>query len=205
MSKFFVLEGDNGSGKSTAAAALGADGMYVVSNDPELKDAETRAKNLRGRERIRAFYAYNRQTANKALSYGADCLVVRYWPSTLAAAFADGFIDSDELIRQCRDNLKTFPEPAVFIYLKCDHAERVRRLTVRDAPGERDDRSLSRAAKYQYAIGHMAFATPTPWTFLPGDFMKPLCVARRILDLMGVFSSEPHDSLGLDDSFACNR
>lgn len=191
MNRFLVLEGDNGSGKSTVAALLGAAGLYIVSNDPTLKDAETQAKKLRDRTRMRAFYAYNRQTATLARSYGTECVVVRYWPSTLAAAFADGIIGDDELARQCQENIRDFPEPAVFVYLKCGHAERTRRIAARDAPGAFDDCSLSRARKYEYAIGHMAFAVSTPWIFLPSDVMQPPCLARRIIGLLSDFTSEP--------------
>lgn len=41
MSKFLVLEGDNGSGKSTVVALPGDAGLHIVSNDPKLKDAAT--------------------------------------------------------------------------------------------------------------------------------------------------------------------
>lgn len=191
MSRFLVLEGDNGSGKSTVAALLGAAGLHIISNDPELKNVETQAKKLCGRERMRAFYAYNRQAARYACSYGTECVVVRYWPSTLAAAYADGVIGDDEFAQQCLENIKAFPEPAVFVYLKCDHSERSRRIAARDAPGASDDCSLFRARKYQYAIGHMALAGPTPWTFLASDAMQPQCLARCILGLLDGFTSAP--------------
>lgn len=195
LGQFLVIEGDNGSGKSTLATLLGTAGLHVASADPEIKKAEIDAKKLAGRERMEAFYAYNRQTGDHARDYNGSCVVVRYWPSTLAAAYADGVINKSELAKQCQDNIRNYTVPAVFVYLKCDHLERVKRIANRGAtPGAFDDCSPVRALKYQDAIGYIAFTSPTPWVFLPSGVASPPCLAREVLALLDVFTPRRSNS-----------
>jgi broad-specificity NMP kinase len=86
-----LIEGDNGTGKTTISQKFSENGFYVVTDEPAIKELEKQAKtfDVGSKERIDAFIAYNRYCGNEALKY-KNSLIVRYWISTVSAVSADG-------------------------------------------------------------------------------------------------------------------
>lgn len=190
MRDFIVVEGDNASGKTTLAQSLKTCGFVVVSEDSELAEMKLSFKNLHGRDKMQAFYRYNMLTAQKALdSRQATPLVVRYWVSTLAAAFADKLIDFGEMFRQLDDNIKNFPSPAAFVYLNCNYDERLKRIKLRRKTlGFADDnRSKTRSKRYRRAIMEISISVPVPWIFIPSDVLDVAAVKETFLSVVNNF------------------
>lgn len=187
MNQFIVIEGDNGSGKTTLAQSLKSFGFAFVSEDAELLEMKFAAKKLHGRDKTEEFYRYNLVAAEKARQIkNATPLIVRYWVSTLAAAYADEVIDFNELERQCRDNVEKFPLPAYFFYLKCNYAERMKRIEERRKVSGIDDdnRDKNRSERYELAVKEISFAVPTPWIFIPADVFDAAQVKKSFLALV---------------------
>src|SRR5579863_8497797 len=94
---WFEIEGDNGAGKTTLADRLMADGWFLASRTPQAVAEATRASSLRGVDRVGAFLAYNQMCGELASAHPKPSFLVRYWPSTLAASFADKIFDWPEI------------------------------------------------------------------------------------------------------------
>lgn len=187
MDNFIVLEGDNGSGKTTLAQALKNFGFCLVSEDDSLEQMKTAAKKLNGLEKIRAFYQYNMLTAQKALQVkNLKSLVVRYWVSTLAAAYADEFINFEEMRSHCEENIKNFPLPTTFFYLKCNYSERMKRIEARRKISGITDDSIDkfRSDRYKQAIMEISFAVPVSWIFIPADKLNISEVKEKFLSFL---------------------
>ena len=188
MSNFTVIEGDNGSGKSTLAQSLKALGFNFVSEDDSLEQMKVAAKKLRGLEKVQAFYQYNMHTAQKALQVknSKPPVVVRYWVSTLAAAYADEIIDFEELKVHCAENVKKFSLPTMFFYLKCNYGERMKRIAERQKIfGIADDsRDKKRSERYRRAVMEISFAVPTTWIFIPADEWDCAAVKENVINFL---------------------
>ena len=187
MSNFTVIEGDNGSGKTTLAQSLKALGFNFVSEDDSLEQMKIAAKKLYGLEKVQAFYRYNMCTAQKALQVkNSKPLIVRYWVSTLAAAYADEVISFEELKKHCEENVKKFPLPTIFFYLKCNYGERVKRIEERQKiSGIADDsRNEFRSERYRCAIMEISFTVPTTWIFIPTDEWDSATVKKKVLSFL---------------------
>jgi hypothetical protein len=88
-------------------------------------------------------------------------LLVRCWPSTLAAGYADGLLAWPELedwLRKCRTR---FPLPVSFVCLRCRPDQRKARIEARGpVRGVLDDFGLERAARYEAALNRIASDVP---------------------------------------------
>lgn len=183
---FVVIEGDNGSGKTTLSKELQQLGYQIISEDGEIKSRERKAKLLKNNERVTAFYDYNEFVAYKALRTAQTCIVVRYWPSTLSAAYADDIINEEELVVQCSKNIERFPLPSVFVYLKCNDSTRVKRIQERVNIQAADDNcDKERSDRYRKAIEHIAFEVPAMWLFINSDVYRPDQLVDKLLPLIG--------------------
>ncbi len=147
---FIVMEGDNGTGKDTIADFLQNNYSFsIISRLPDISDLEHQAKNLSGISRINTFIKYNRICGMRAESISSGCLV-RYWISTLAAAFADNIMNLCDVLKKAEYCKKIMPAPDLVIRLKCSHQLRINRIINRRAAGgsQDDDISNIRADKY---------------------------------------------------------
>lgn len=95
--RFILIEGDNGAGKDSLAKRIEKKGFKIVTYFDEVKAAELKARNKTGEERVLSFMQYNKLCGEHVDSLKKPCILIRYWVSTLAAAYADSIIDLGEL------------------------------------------------------------------------------------------------------------
>ena len=145
-----VIEGDNGTGKDTLALKLAEHGYDILSYFPNVKAFENQAKNCI--DRTKAFIDYNQFCGNLSRSAESSVIIIRYWISTLAAAYTDYAYDYDEII-SLTDELKTsMPMPDIVIRLWVNANTRINRISLRnlDNPNLLDDVSIERAHRYEW-------------------------------------------------------
>lgn len=161
--RFILIEGDNGTGKDTLARRLAPYGYDVVTYDADLEAFRLEAKRS-PRERFpNEFLKYNRlcgERAARRLASGKKCVLVRYWPSTVAAAYADGNFSRGQALKTAAEALKSMPRPDVAFYLRCDFGERIRRIVARD-PESDDSLELDRALRYEEIMNEVRLSTPS--------------------------------------------
>ena len=148
--KFIVIEGDNGTGKDSLAQQLKkCEKIDIITYNSDIKKAEKVAKKFSSEKKVRMFLGYNKLCSDLVKSNNQDSLLIRYWISTLAAAYADGVYDYEriiELSKRCIDKLEV---PDCIIRLKCNYSERIKRIEGRNS-NDYDDKTIQRDIKYQY-------------------------------------------------------
>lgn len=167
---FLVLEGDNGTGKDTIAGEMKKLGFTIVSYNSKIKQLENQAKLLNGDKRINAFYNYNLACGNMAKNCNNPSIIIRYWISTLAAAYsdADDLIDEAFIKNNILINKNKFPVPDLIICLKCDYTERINRIKHRKS-SDSDDISEIRSKRYEYALKVIEKNINTEWHNINSD------------------------------------
>lgn len=148
---FILIEGDNGTGKDTLALGLGNQVDNITYHE-EIQDGMIFARTFDGVKKVLRFIDCNAtgsKMVKKNKSKDVDSLMIRYWPSTVAAAYADKRLTEDQcdkLAEMCR---RSFETPDIILYLECNHEERVQRIILRNSPNF-DDKTTERAARYAY-------------------------------------------------------
>ena len=184
---FLVIEGDNGSGKTTIGKLLETDGFHVITDDSDIKELEMKSKKFpkSSRERIESFLLYNRRCGKKTQDY-EDSLLIRYWVSTLAAAYSDNIFSKSETLEKAKEILWKIEEPDFFIYLQCDYSERVKRIEGRkNSEGDLgDDASTERDLRYQKIIAELAAIIPNFKTIFVSE-KSPEQIKSEIYGIIG--------------------
>jgi thymidylate kinase len=150
---FIVIEGDNASGKTTLVEYFQKSGFEIPTITPEAIAREKAAKLLSGIDRINAFIAYN--TFCGALSRNFEnSLLVRYWISTVAAAYADDLFPLDIAMRKAAELYENQRKPDFIFCLKCPYDARIDRINERKRiTGDISDNvSKERDVKYQHIL-----------------------------------------------------
>ena len=148
---YLLIEGDNGTGKDTLAQGL-QNQFDIVTYRSEIQQKMDYARTFKGRENALKFMESNVLCArfvDENAQKGINSLLIRYWPSTIAAAFADGKWSEAECDLVLDLSMATSAVPDILIYLECDHDERVNRIIARNSPNF-DDTTVDRAARYAY-------------------------------------------------------
>ncbi|HBC84374.1 MAG TPA: hypothetical protein DCZ30_02750 [Clostridiales bacterium] len=97
---FFVIEGDNGTGKDTLAIKLQRKfGFRIVTNEEDIIQLNKNAKKYEGKQRVKKFLEYGAICSNRVENSSQDTILVRYWISTLAAAYADKIFNYEDVCR----------------------------------------------------------------------------------------------------------
>lgn len=168
-----VIEGDNGTGKDTLAQGLEPHGFNIITYHPEactaLGKAREAAKEGTSVASVLAFLRYNMECSRLAGEQDSRFLtniLIRYWPSTLASAYADKGWSIREVDDILDDLLPRVAAPLCVIRLTCDMDERVRRIKERNAPGF-DDITIERARKYEFIFSHIMQRAPYDWVTIP--------------------------------------
>lgn len=157
-----VIEGDNGTGKDTLAKRLNeclkerACDSCIITYEDEVRKMEKQAKEMVGLERICAFFRYNEFCGNISKTNGRGIsLLVRYWPSTVAASYADDVFPLSEIKKKIKQyNVGNMPAPDIVFCLCCDMQERKERILKRmeEIGDASDDLSIKRNKKYRVIL-----------------------------------------------------
>ncbi len=152
MMSFIVIEGDNGTGKDTLAQGLENYGFEIVSYDSKIKEYEQYAKLAAGLEKVNRFLQYGKKCSQeiadrKNENEYANLLLIRYWVSTLAAAYSDQIYDYDEIMRLIDEIYPLYEQPETLIRLVCDYDTRIHRIEQRNSSNF-DDKTIKRNKRY---------------------------------------------------------
>lgn len=186
---FLVIEGDNGSGKTTISGLMQKSGFHVVTDDSDVKELEKAGKKIPANtvERIESFIKYNEFCSEKSRKYEKS-LLVRYWVSTMAAAYADLVFSKDEVLEKAKTLAKKLRTPDLVVYLQCDYSERISRIekrkTVEGDLG--DDISEGRNARYQEIISLLSKMIPN-WKVIQVSKKTPEQVMVEIKEYLKDF------------------
>ena len=124
---FIVIEGDNGTGKDTLALKIQEKlGYRIVTNESSIKKLNRKAKSYKGRERVRRFLEYGKACSNIIESTNENIILVRYWLSTLTAAYADNIYTYKETCELENNICSKFCKPDIVICLWCDFETRIK-------------------------------------------------------------------------------
>lgn len=154
MSNWLVIEGDNGVGKDTLADRLTETPCdWERVGGSEIDAAKKHARQQMGWSRVISFLKYNRLCGEEATNVIKPGIQVRYWPSTLAAGFADDILTWEDMLRLRDCCVLMLPTPTHTIFLSCQSHERIRRIDARgEVPGSPDDTTKSRSEKMDKAL-----------------------------------------------------
>ncbi|XME04044.1 hypothetical protein QYZ88_007665 [Lachnospiraceae bacterium C1.1] len=146
---FIVIEGDNGTGKDTLAEKLSENGYSIISYLPDVKKYEKLART--SVDKTRAFLDYNNYCGNLAKD-NSHSIVVRYWISTLAAAYADHIYEYDKVLKLTDAMKKTMVAPNVVIRVNVESETRLNRIALRNInnPELSDDVTIDRSRRYEW-------------------------------------------------------
>ena len=148
---YLLIEGDNGTGKDTLAQGL-QNQFDIVTYRSEIQQKMDYARTFKGRENALKFMECNALSSRfveENEKNGIDSIVIRYWPSTIAAAFADRKLSETDCDLLMKMSTSSNAMPDLLVYLECDHGERVNRIIARNSPNF-DDKTEERAARYAY-------------------------------------------------------
>lgn len=142
-----VIEGDNCTGKTTLGNCLEKQGFHVISNEPCIKKYEQESKQfaIGSVERFSSFINYNKLCGSQIRKFRKS-VIVRYWISTLCAAYADGCYSETCVMGMVDNMIVNFGKPTIIVILTCNYKERVNRIINR--VGFDDDISKNRDEKY---------------------------------------------------------
>ena len=147
---FIAIEGDNATGKTTLGKMLQTKGFELITEHQDIKKIETDAKALKvgSKERIEAFFAYNKECGEKA-KQTTNSVLVRYWVSSVAAAYADGAFSINEALAKVEECIQNLPKPNFYFRLICSREHRLQRIQERRiAKDYSDDTSCKREIRY---------------------------------------------------------
>lgn len=148
---FVVIEGDNGTGKDTLAKKMADKSEYdIISYLPTVKEMEKKAR--KSADKIHSFLEYNQYCGNLVMKNKKPSIVIRYWISTLAAAYADYIYEYDEVIQLTDEMKKSVVAPNVVIRIWAGTEVRLNRIISRNmnSSGLLDDVSIIRAQRYEW-------------------------------------------------------
>jgi len=143
-----VIEGDNGTGKDTIGTLLANDyGYYIPNYDKEASDFSSKLRSLDRRSQTFGFLEYS-AILSKIARQHEKSLVIRYWMSTLAAAYADYVLSLEEVLEKAEELLEILLVPDYIFYLTCNFNKRIERINKRDATSS-DNRTIERGERYE--------------------------------------------------------
>jgi len=181
---WLVIEGDNGAGKDTLAAQLPPVGFEIINAHAIAQSAEKRARTFSGEDKVSAFLEYNRLCAELVLGARSHAVQIRYWPSTLAAAYADEIMTWEQAQDVASLQAKLSVQPTIILYLECNLDERAKRITMRGPLLNRtDDVTERRAARHKAAMA--AFSKRlNQWRNLDCSTLSPKEVFTQTLEIL---------------------
>lgn len=161
---FFVIEGDNGTGKDSLAQRFQLEGYEIITYDKRIKEMEKTAKSMKGKEKVLNFIAYNKKCGNlaKEKRKNHNVMLVRYFISSLAAGYADNIFSYEETMKLLETVYDEFEKPDTIIRLKCNSIERLKRIKQRNSD-DFDDKTIERENKYRWITDKMKEKIDINW------------------------------------------
>ena len=160
---FIVIEGDNGTGKDTLALKIQDKlGYRVITNEYNLKELNIKAKRYEGKQRVKEFLNYGKICSDTVRLLNDNVILVRYWISTLAAAYADNIFTYEQTCKIEKEICSKFYKPDVIICLWCDYKTRIKRIETRKAL-DFDDITKERNKKYKWFLKQYEKRTNIKW------------------------------------------
>ena len=149
---FFVIEGDNGTGKDTLALKLQKKyGFRIITNEEDIVKLNKKAKEFNGKQRIKKFLEYGAVCSNRVKNSSQNSILVRYWISTLAAAYADKILEYEDVCKIQDKICSEFYKPDGIICLSCDFEKRIDRIENRKSD-DFDDITIERNHRYRWFL-----------------------------------------------------
>lgn len=160
---FIVIEGDNGTGKDTLALKIKEKLEYrIITNESNIKELNKKSKCYTGKERIQEFLKYGKICSDTASMAKENVILVRYWLSTLASAYADNIYTYEEVCEIENKICSNFYKPDIIICLWCDFETRIKRIETRKAI-DFDDVTKERNEKYKWFLKQYQMRTDINW------------------------------------------
>lgn len=160
---FIVIEGDNGTGKDTLALKIKENlGYRIMTNESNIKEFNKQAKCYVGKERIQKFLEYGRICSDEVSMIEENVILVRYWLSTLASAYADNIYTYEQVCEIENNICSKLYKPDVIICLWCDFETRIKRIETRKAI-DFDDITIERNEKYKWFLNQYQMRTDIKW------------------------------------------
>ena len=185
---FLVIEGDNGTGKDTLAQGLEKYGFKILTYDKRVKEFEKVARQGAGEEKIKRFLAYGKACSDfvsESKKKNENVILIRYWISTLAAAYADGVYDYEKINDIIDTIYPKLEKPDVLLRLNCNFNERVQRIQNRESSNF-DDVTKKRAEKYEWISGKIKTKTDFKWNEIDTSNKSIEKVYQEALEAIGI-------------------
>ncbi len=185
---FLVIEGDNGTGKDTLAQKLEKYGFKILTYEERVKEFEKVARKGTGEDKIKKFLDYGKLCSDfvsESKKRNENVILVRYWISTLAAAYADG-VYSYEKISGIIDAIYTkLEKPDMLLRLNCDFNARIQRIQNRKSDNF-DDATKMRAERYEWISKKIKSKTNFKWTEIDTSNKSIEDVCQEALEIIGI-------------------
>lgn len=183
---FLLIEGDNGTGKDSLALELQKYGFVITSYCDQVKELETKAKKCKGISRINSFLHYNRLCGELAAKNDSDSVLIRYWISTLAAAYADNIYTEDYVVKTAKQMSESMTKPDLLIFLHCEYDCRIGRINGRNELDKslKDDTTILRDKRYQKIIPLILSASHYDYIMIDNTHKTPVETGLEIMSLL---------------------
>ena len=160
---FFVIEGDNGTGKDTLALKLQKKyGFRIITNEEDIVELNKDAKKFDGKQRVKKFLEYGAICSNRVKNSSQNSILVRYWISTLAAAYADKIFSYEDVCKIQDEICSMFYKPDGIICLSCDFEKRIDRIERRKSD-DFDDITIERYHRYKCFLDKIQSKIDIDW------------------------------------------
>ena len=183
---FLLIEGDNGTGKDSLALELQKYGFVITSYCNQVKGLETQAKKCMGISKIVHFLHYNKLCGQLAAKHDVDSILIRYWISTLAAAYADNIYNEDCVVKTAKRMSESMPRPDLLIFLHCEFACRIDRINSRNELDKslKDDTTVIRDKRYQRIIPLIISASHYDYIMIDNTHKTPSETSLEIINYL---------------------
>ena len=190
---FFVIEGDNGTGKDTLAIKLQKNfGFRVITNEEDIIRLNKEAKKYDGKKRVKKFLEYGKICSDTVKESNQNAILVRYWISTLAAAYADDIFSYEDVCKIQNEICSKFYKPDGIICLSCDFEKRVDRIEQRHAE-DFDDTTKRRNDKYRWFLNKMQERTDISWINIDTSDKNPDQVFEEVCEYLKINQKEDYE------------
>lgn len=186
--KFVNIEGDNGVGKDTLAQKLIKYNYDILNYDSDVIKHYNYAKKFNGPEKVEKFLDYSEYCGNKINNMNLinkDIILIRYWISSLAAAYADYIYDYEKVMEQAQYLYSKLVKPDIVIRLLCNYEERIARILLRKA-NNLDDKTIVRDKRYLWIVNEIKRAFDFNWVDIDTTNLSESDVEKQVIKILKI-------------------